>query len=108
GRGEVATPVRAAALAARERARHDEPRRGQLAVEVEPVLPGGVQRAVAWHPDDLQPLGETLERDRGHAEALAVAHEPDALPHEVTQLALDRVDLGPAGAAERPRSARLP
>src|SRR5207253_4161989 len=29
-----------------------------------------------------------------------------ALPHEVTQLALDRVDLGAAGAAERRRAAR--
>src|SRR6266446_1953909 len=66
---EVPPPVRAAALAAGERARHDQSRRRQLAVEVEPVLPRGVQRPVARHAHLAEALGQALERGRGHAEA---------------------------------------
>src|SRR5262245_49201457 len=99
--GEIPPPVRATTLATGERARNDEPRRGELAVDVEPVLPRGVERAVTRHTRGGEPLGQLLDGRRGEPEALGVAHEPRTLQHDVAQLALDCVHLRRAAATQR-------
>src|SRR5260370_2118533 len=101
GLGEIAPVMRAAALGALERAAGDEPRRGGLALEVEPVLPGEVVGSAPAHRDGLEPACHILDLDERTLEPLPGSNEPHVLPHDLAELGLQGVEVLALVARER-------
>src|SRR5581483_11112126 len=92
GLREIAPVVRAPALGALERAPGDEPGGGDLALEVEPVLPRHVEGAGAPQRDRVEPVAHLLDDRERALEPLAGADQSHVLPHHLAQAGLQGVE----------------
>src|SRR3989454_2234527 len=101
GLGKVPTVMGAPTLLALERAGDDQPGRGRLVAEIQPVLPGEVQRRAARHADVVQAHRDPLHLAQRRPETLRLAHQPGLLPHHRPQITLELIELGAGRPPER-------
>ena len=100
-RGQIAPVVRAPALRALERAPRDEPGRGRLVPEVQPVLPRQVVLPSAGHRRLLRAPADLLDLAERDLEPLAAPDQADAVPHHAAEPRLQIVDLLASRPLER-------
>ncbi len=99
---EVLAVVRPARILAGERGVRDRLAHGDQAVEVEPVVPGEVERARrVREPGARETRVQLVERAERAAQPGAVAQDADVVPHQVVERLADRVEVARRPAERR-------